>query len=134
MRDLSRYCAIKFTEKGEGWHGCDCWGLVRLFYQEELGIELDDFRNLYSGVRDMASILAIAEEQRKKWRKVFGERQVGDVVEIPLGKRNYHVGVIAAPGWVLHIEEGGFGQAVPITSQRIARRIEATWRHATFES
>ena len=133
MRDLSLYCGIKFREKGDGWDGCDCWGLIRLFFKTEFNLDLDDCRTLYFGIRDIDSIRTIAEEERKKWRKVLGKPKVGDVIEIPLAPRNFHIGVIAAPGVILHVEEGGFSQTVPITSQRIARRIKATWRHFSLE-
>ncbi|OGO06514.1 MAG: hypothetical protein A2Y92_00780 [Chloroflexi bacterium RBG_13_57_8] len=129
MRDLSRYCSIPFRDMGPGWDGCDCWGLVLLFYKTELGIDLQSHGGEYAGVKDMASITKIAEAERKKWSVVDPPGMPGDVVEMPLLRRGFHVGVVAAPGLILHIEENGFARVVPEKSFRVASRIKRYWRY-----
>lgn len=37
-----KYLLIPYKHCGRGWGGGDCLNLLRLFYSEELGIELDD--------------------------------------------------------------------------------------------
>lgn len=129
MKDFSRYCSIPFKDKGRDWSGCDCWGLVKLFCKNELGIDLDSHDRAYSGVSDIDSIMKIADEEKKKWTAVSPPGRVGDVVEIGLFRRDYHVGVVAAQDYILHIETSGFAQLIPAKSFRIARRIKGCWRY-----
>lgn len=46
--DARKYLGIPFQDKGCGFEGCDCYGLVRLVYREELGIELPCLGDAYS--------------------------------------------------------------------------------------
>ena len=127
--DMDRYFDIPFKENGRGPDGCDCWGLVSLFYKTEYGIDLQDMSGQYSGIRDAETIRALAEQERASWLEVNGERRPGDVVEIPLTRNHFHVGIVTPGGHILHIEEGGHARLVPERSQRIRRRIRRAWRH-----
>lgn len=40
MVDAARYVGIPFVQGGEAWSGCDCWGIVQLWYRNERRIEL----------------------------------------------------------------------------------------------
>lgn len=133
MKDLSIYLNIPFLDMGRDWKGCDCWGLVRLFLKNEFGVEVDSFANLFRDLKDIESIRLIAENEKKRWIKVEGKKKVGDVVEIPLTPNNFHVGVIAAPGKILHIEKGGCSGLTDESSRMIKHRIKGYWRHVSLE-
>lgn len=132
MKDLSKYFEIPWKENGRSREGCDCWGLVRLFYLEEWGIEIDDFSAAYETHLDREKIKKIAETEKKKWIRIEGAPNVGDILEIPISKNDFHVGVIAIPGMLLHIEDGAFAQLIPLKSIRIKNRIKGIWRHHGF--
>lgn len=36
------YTGIPFKDKGRDFNGCDCYGLLMLYYKNELGIEISD--------------------------------------------------------------------------------------------
>jgi len=38
--DLSRYIGIPFVAGGSSFAGADCWGIVQLYYRNELGVPL----------------------------------------------------------------------------------------------
>jgi murein DD-endopeptidase len=40
MTDFSQYIGIPYVAGGESFAGCDCWGIVQLWYRNELGITL----------------------------------------------------------------------------------------------
>lgn len=45
IKDIGRYIGIPFVPNKSApvsFHGVDCWGLIRLFYREEFGIEVPD--------------------------------------------------------------------------------------------
>jgi hypothetical protein len=43
MNWLNDYIGIPYVEGGRDYKGCDCYGLVKLVYQFEYGIELPDW-------------------------------------------------------------------------------------------
>ena len=43
MHWTARYINIPYINKGREFSGADCWGLVRLVYKNELGIDLPTY-------------------------------------------------------------------------------------------
>lgn len=43
--DIAKYIGIAYTQGHASFDGCDCWGLVRLFYQTELAISLPNYKD-----------------------------------------------------------------------------------------
>ena len=41
---LSRFIGIPFKVGGEDFEGCDCWGLVKLYFKQVLDIDIPDYR------------------------------------------------------------------------------------------
>jgi cell wall-associated NlpC family hydrolase len=132
MDGVEKYLGIPFKDKGRDFSGCDCWGLVRLFLLGEFGIEIDSLWESYAHCRDIESIKKLVEEEKTRWMPVEGPENKGDVLDLSLSKRDFHVGVLAAPGRILHVERGGFSRLDPETSQMICRRVRGRWRHAAL--
>jgi cell wall-associated NlpC family hydrolase len=40
---IFKYLSIPYIESGRTFEGCDCWGLVSLYYREELNIPLAEY-------------------------------------------------------------------------------------------
>lgn len=45
--DLYTYLKIPFKHQGRDFNGADCFGMLRLFYLYELGVDLPDYTNDY---------------------------------------------------------------------------------------
>ncbi len=131
MRRFERYLAIPFKDKGRGFDGCDCWGLVWLIYKTELGIDLPAFSEVSA-----AELLAIARcsvsavEGADPWRFVpRGEQRLFDVAVMrgpPVfdGKRYVrapiHFGVMIDVARLLHIVGGANAVCVPLFDHPMA--------------
>jgi len=126
---MEKYLDIPFVEMGRDFSGCDCWGLVVLFFKTEFGIDLEDHSESYKGVHDLQNIAGISAREKCRWAKIEGNPRKGDVAEMIWGRNNYHVGVVPAAGYLLHVEEGTTARIVPLRSERIKRRIRQFWRY-----
>lgn len=67
--NLARYIGIPYVFKGESLaHGVDCYGLCRLFYRAELGIELPDYGCLYTNDGAEISQAVLNNRAAGRWK------------------------------------------------------------------
>ena len=105
--DLSAFVGIPWLERGRDRDGCDCWGLLAMVYREQLGVALPSYRDDYQTLADADSVVSLIEGHMGPWREVeAGQERAGDALLMTIAGRPRHVGVIATPGLVLHIERG----------------------------
>ena len=111
---------IPYVEGGRDATGCDCWGLVRLWYMER-GIELPS----YDGptIRHDHPDLLAARAGEGPWRQVT-EPRVGDLGLWKRPRRELHAGVLVGPDMVLHNDSLGRGSALQRVHDVIGGRPE----------
>ncbi len=100
--DVSGYSDIPFVEHGRDHSGCDCYGLLILLFKEQFGIDLPPY---YSGSsrHDAVAIAALIEPERSRWLEVKeADAMPGDVVLLKIWNQPMHVGMIFAPGRMIH--------------------------------
>lgn len=103
IRPLSDYVGIHFSDHGgDRIAGLDCWGLVRLWYREQLNIELLTYSSYYSWVEDSVGISAAFEEETQHWNLITTPK-IHDVVIFKIAKVFRHVGVMIDSCRFLHI-------------------------------
>ena len=129
---LSKYIKIPFVEHGRVEEGCDCWGLIRLIYERELGLDLPSLLD-YKDTNDRFSISNLVEVEKKiQWVEVpDGEEKEFDVVIFRILKVPTHVGLVYKKGGMIH---SGKGKGTYLTDFRKEhhwkKRLYGTFRHA----
>ena len=136
------YIGIPFAEHGRDHEGCDCWGLYRLVMMEQFGWDLPSLGETYASVFDGGLVGESIRENgtiTEDWQEIgFGLEQLGDVVLMSglyqqngrWHKANMHVGLVMAPGIMLHVEKG-IDAALGLykSDRRLKNRVKGLWRH-----
>ena len=130
----SALIGIPFVPHGRDEKGVDCWGLLRLAMQRGRGILLSEARGEYKNPCDPTEIKPYVERLRRqdeRWREVAeGAEEPGDAVLLRLRGVPMHVGLVVAPGWMLHINRGVRSHLARYRSPEWARRVVAFYRYA----
>ena len=102
MFDMDKYIRIPFVDGGRDFAGCDCGGLVRLFYEQESGITLPDYG---IGCLDAIGIDAVIRSNLPMWHRIDNPMPV--CVALMRTDDDHptlcdHFGIVYRPGWMLH--------------------------------
>lgn len=115
MRWADKYLRIPYVDRGEGFDGCDCWGLLSLILFEERGIRISNHKDVAAGdllakARKMAkgaetdpewvSVNALSEQPFDCVLMKGQVRIEGSVRSVPV-----HIGCVVIPGRLIHIEK-----------------------------
>ena len=115
---LTHYIGLKYSSKGRTVAGVDCWGLVYLFYKNELGLSVPAYDGDYTDSNDRKSVSITIKENIKNWRKVeepeYGDMLLFNILGLPL-----HTAV--------YIGNGDFLHAFQNTNSCIERLKSITW-------
>jgi cell wall-associated NlpC family hydrolase len=140
---LHGYVGLPFLDGGrkrtDG--GLDCWGLVRLIYAEQAGIELPSYGEISAA--DLAGVAgAIAADCfADPWSRVdIAEARILDVVVVKdwvrvdgrPQRRPAHVGVMIDAGRLLHVRIASAAVIIPLTAADIRFRIHGLFRHRSL--
>ena len=106
---LSDFVGIPFVSGGRDFKGCDCWGLVMLYYKYMLKQQLPDYRvNADDFPKISETMHAETEMPNSIWDIYYGNEPKQD--HIALMRLGYsddinHAGVILPDGRMLHCYE-----------------------------
>ena len=108
--------------------GLDCWGLLRVFYREHLGVYLPSFQDVYQDALDNVAVAAAMDAHQGTWVSV--KRPVyGDAVRLRLRGDACHVGVYLGHGQMLHTQVGHDSALDRLDDPRWRHRIAGYYRH-----
>lgn len=130
---FDRYVGIPWRKHGRDASGTDCWGLVRLFHERELGLVLPSYADRYADSEDRAEVGAVIAGERGPWVEVpRGSERPGDVILLKVLGVPCHVGVVVERGVMLHQFRGvnsALGWYEGLRGGTWVRRVDGIFRH-----
>lgn len=130
MREFtSKIIGTPFKDGGRNWGGLDCYGLVVLCFRECLDIDLPSYGE--TSALDLAKVAGIVAQDSmvEPWVHVVGEKKEFDVVVMHRRRDPIHIGIMATPTEIIHIEEKISAVMIPINHPTIRFRYPAFFRH-----
>lgn len=127
----ARYIGIPYVESGRDGNGLDCWGLLVLIWREQYGIDLPfyDGPHWARGANRAEIAEAIRAEQSRYVEVPVGAEKEGDGIVLRLAGHPLHVGLVLAPGWMIHTHESAAVCVESYIGMTWARRVMGFWRH-----
>lgn len=95
------FLKIPFKKFGRDYSGCDCYGLVLLYYKDKLGITLPDFSPKNFNFEEIQSVVLNA----KQYFEPVIVPQKNDIAIMHFEGLSCHVGVMLSSTDVLHVLE-----------------------------
>lgn len=127
---ISQYIDVEFAEVGRD-EVCDCWGLVRRIFDEQLHIELPSYDE-YESTRELKKLSKLMNGGRLNgdWIEMeHGLERLGDVVLFQMQGQLCHVGFCLGCGHMLHIQKGKNSCIERYNGLRWNKRIHSFYRH-----
>lgn len=101
--NYDKYIGLPYLDNGRTAAGVDCWGLARLVYSEEFGVELPSYTDEYIGGSDPHIAQAVALYQDNWTQCTIAEP--GDLCLFNIMGQPTHVGVYVGDNRFLHCRQ-----------------------------
>lgn len=123
------YLGLRQADHGRDRDGVDCWGLVRLVYADELGIDLPSYTEVCPDLAERAELGALitGERDRGPWREVTRPEPF-DVLLFRIGPHATHVAVAVDHRDMLHVH-GHSESCIVSISDRWRKRLVGVYRY-----
>jgi len=119
------YLGLPFALGSDGPDAYDCWGLARRALREQYGIETPALKSMRGG-----QIPEQVEAGSRGWRQVpTSEARGGDVLGLRGHGPGLHVGLVVAPGWMLHTAIGHVSRLDRYERAPYSGLILGAWRY-----
>ena len=123
--DTAKYISIPYENKGRTFNGADCWGLMRLIFLHEYGIQLLSFTNEYEDASEGARIKEVVRYGKSLVKyKEKESPEYGDLVIFNMRGNPCHVGMYIGNNKVIHVLRGTNSVCERLTSIRLKGRVE----------
>ena len=127
---LDHFVGLEYTDKGRNFSGVDCYGLLYLVYKETQGIVLPSYVTDYVNSVDRKATADLIAGKLDPWEKVAKGSEIKfDAILIRIGRDVMHVGLVAEPGKMLHIQSGELSRIEPYRTGIWQHRIAGFYRY-----
>ena len=127
--NYDKYIGLPYKNNGRDAAGVDCWGLVCLFYKDELGIELPSYIDDYVGPND-PSVVSLVNSYKDQWTSTTTPN-VGNVVLFNILGEPTHVGVYVGNNKFLHARDGKDVVIESLNNVKWTKRLEGIYEYTT---
>lgn len=126
----AQYVGLPYRKHGRERDGVDCWGLLCMIWREQLGGPLAAYEGVdwYTGQRPEvigSDALAYASQYTQV---ALGDEQLGDGLLLRMRGHPFHVGLVLAPGYMIHTHESAGSVIERYRSLQWEKRISAVYR------
>ncbi len=128
---VETYIGIPYLEAGRTRAGLDCWGLIVLIWRERYGIDLPSYEGPHwrKGA-DAQEIGAAIDKEVARYRRIeAGAEREGDGILLRLRGHPLHIGLVVAPGWMIHTHETAAACIENYRGMAWNRRVLGFYRH-----
>lgn len=122
-----KYIGIPFKPNGRTEEGLDCWGLARLIYSREYGVELPSFSTEYV-IEDDNRIKELISQYREGWTEQHSPVEGNIVLFRVLGDLT-HMGVMISDTQFIHVREGSNTVLDSITNTKWKNRVTGFFKY-----
>jgi len=130
MNVFDSFVGIPYAARGRDRAGLDCWGLLRLVFAEARGIDLPSLAGDYSCQEDRQGMADLIQAELPAWDYIkAGAEQTFDGVLMRAGRQACHIGLVAAPGRLLHVEDKRSSVVERYDAWRLAHRVVGFYRY-----
>lgn len=117
---------LPYKPQACGWEGCNCIGLVQLFYKIERGILLPDLHLQETTRENIAAWFG--REIKRAWTPVKTAAW-SDCAVFDRDRDHGHVGIMIDDFWMLHIEMGADACLEEVRSMENRNRLAGFYRY-----
>lgn len=125
--NFNKYIGLPYQENGRTVGGVDCWGLARLFYKQELSIDLPDYSDLYVGSWD-EQVSKLINYHKDSWQQV-SKPDLGDLCLFNIYGEPAHIGIYAGDSKFLHSRDGQDSVIESLNNSQWKRRLAGYFKY-----
>lgn len=130
---VTKALSVPFVEKGRGFAGWDCWGVVCVGLWEVAKVYVPSYTDGYDTTRGNEGgeqLKRLIAANMESWQPAAQPFRPLDVALFRISGRPIHVGLMVDRARVLHAEEKVGTFIERLSSPMWARRLEGVYRHA----
>ncbi len=131
MSWANAYIGIASVDLGRTISGCDCWGLARLVYANELQISLPSYANGYACSDERQEIAALINDARATgpWLIRQGYAQCFDLLVFRQGRYQSHIAIALNDKMMLHVAGEDQSKVERFDQSRWKTRLIGAYQH-----
>ena len=131
MSWTNAYVGLPWADLGRDRAGCDCYGLARLIYADQLGIALPSYTGAYPCAGEQAEVAALIGRvsEADPWRPVVDVLAPFDLLVFRRGRLASHLGIALGDGRMLHMDGEAQARVAPLDDPRWRMRFTGGFRH-----